>query len=272
MKKMTDQRRQKRDRGIAMALSAAALCLGLAPAATAQSMWDNPDGQLGALAPENLSKERPAPPVDFTGTWMISGEWRFLPLPKFTPAAQKVVDEQKKAAAEGKAADQYIGQCWPPGMPVMMTRVWPVNIIQLPTSVVMVGNFENQVRWIFTDGRKHTDPDLYVPSYNGESIGHWEGKTLVVDSQGFATTAHTVDGVPISDQFHIVERMSLSDDGEMLRIDYTMTDPVNWEGEWKSTKTWKRQHIVDFVEVHCLPNTNEGIPGLGDAYQVKTDE
>jgi hypothetical protein len=51
-----------------------------------------------------------------------------------------------------------------------------------------------------------------------------------------------------------------------------MTDPVNWEGEWKSHKRYHRMHNADFLEVHCLPNTNDGIPGLGDAYQVDTDK
>lgn len=257
-----------------MAAAIGLLCMGNAPSARAQTMWDNIDGHLGTLAPENLNKERPAPPADFTGTWQIDMKvgWQFKPLPKLKPDAQAVYDAQQAAAKAGKAADQYIGQCWPPGMPVMMTRVWPMNMIQLPTALVMVANFENQVRWVFMDGRDHLDPDLYVPTYNGESIGHWEGNELVIHTQGFATEAHTVDGIPISDQFKIVERMSMSDDGETIDVYYTMTDPVNWEGEWKSHKRYHRMHNADFVEVHCLPNTNDGIPGLGDAYQVDTGE
>ena len=42
---------------------------------------------------------------------------------------------------------------------------------------------------------------------------------------------------------------------------------MNWEGEWKSTKTYRREHKVDFLEVHCLPDTNEGIPATFDQYQ-----
>jgi hypothetical protein len=258
--------------GVAAAMAMA--CLSGAEPVRAQTMWDNPDGHLGTLAPENLNMKRPAAPVDFTGTWQIDMKvgWQFKPMPKLKPDAQAVVDAQQKAAAEGKAADQFIGQCWPPGMPVMMTRVWPMNMVQIPTALIMVANFENQVRWVFMDGREHSDPDLYVPTYNGESIGHWEGKELVIHTQGFATEAHRVDGVPISDQFQITERMSMSDDGETIDVYYTMTDPVNWEGEWKSHKRYHRMHNADFLEGHCLPNTNDGIPGLGDAYQVDTDE
>src|SRR5690606_34853193 len=145
--------------------------------------------------------------------------------------AKREYEAMQKPAADGKAADQYIGQCWPPGMPVMITCVWPMNRNQLPTSLVMIANFDNQARMVFMDGRDHSYTDLYVPTYNGESIGHWEGDELVIDSRGFATESHTVDGVTISDQFHIIERMSLSEDGNTIDVYYTMTDPVNWEGE-----------------------------------------
>jgi hypothetical protein len=47
-----------------------------------------------------------------------------------------------------------------------------------------------------------------------------------------------------------------------------MTDPENWEGEWVSTKRYKREHKVDFLEVHCLPDLNEGILGTSDKYSI----
>jgi hypothetical protein len=236
--------------------------VGLAFGATtvgAQNMWDNIDGHLGSLAPENLNMERPAPPFDLTGTWYIDGEWRFLPLPEFTPAAQEMLDLAAEYRAQGITFNDPTGKCWPPGMPIVMTRVWPIHMIQLPTAIVMISNFEDQVRWIFMDGREHTDPDLYAPTYNGESMGHWEGDTLVIDTRNFDTKFHNVDGVPISDQFRIIERVRLLEGGEKLEIEYTMTDPANWEGEWVSTKNYARQHKVDFLEVHCLPDTNDGI-------------
>jgi hypothetical protein len=256
--------------GLVSLVAGALACLGQPNVSMAQSFWSNPDGQLGSLAPENLNKKRAPAPTNFTGMWMIDGDFMFVPFPKFKPEAQRQFDLERKAMAEGKAANQTIGNCWPPGMPTMMTRVWPINVIQTPTALVMIANFENQVRWIYTDGRKHTDPDIYAPTYNGESIGHWEGKELVVDTQGFESTAHNIDGVPVSDGFHIIERMRLKENGEILEVDFTMTDPQNWEGEWKSVKHWRRQHVVDFLEVHCLPNTNDGIPGLNPAYQIDT--
>ena len=63
----------------------------------------------------------------------------------------------------------------------------------------MVFNFQSQARWIYLDGREHSDPNIYVPSYNGESIGRWEGDTLVVDTRNFETHQHFIDRlVPLS--------------------------------------------------------------------------
>ena len=48
------------------------------------------------------------------------------------------------------------------------------------------------------------------------------------------------EGQPISEEFQVVERVKLLDNGMTLQIEYTMTDPKNWKGEWKSTKRWMR--------------------------------
>jgi hypothetical protein len=261
-------------------LAAALTCLGVAAGSVAwgqgintKGWWENQNGQLGSLAPENLNKPRPKAPIDVTGTWMIAGQWQFLPLPKFKPEAQKLHDESIAARKENKSLNDTIGHCWPPGMPVMMTRVWPIHMIQLPDAIVMISNFENQVRWIFMDGRPFSNPDLYVPSYNGESIGHWDGDTLVIESRNFETKNHFIDSsIPVSDKFKIVERIKLINNGEGLQDEFTMTDPENWEGEWKSTKTYRREHKVDFLEVHCLPDLNEGIPSTFSQYQEPPTE
>ena len=128
--------------------------------------------------------------------------FQFTPPPdiKLTPAAQVHFDAAKKARAEGKAYHDDIGQCWPAGLPVIMTRVWPIAMIQKPTVIYMVSGFMNSARIIYLDGRKHTDPDVIIPSFNGESIGHWEGETLVVDTMGFVDDHHWIDnGIPASD-------------------------------------------------------------------------
>src|SRR5262245_60539752 len=137
-------------------LAASALMLGAAADLSAQFQ---PQGALGALAPANLAKPRPKPPFDLTGTWLHGGGenngFRFSPPPDFklTPEAQKHYDAARKAQAEGKVYHDDIGQCWPAGLPVIMTRVWPIAMIQLPTSIFMISEFMNSLRIVYLDGR-----------------------------------------------------------------------------------------------------------------------
>jgi len=273
-------------RTVLLAAAAAGL-LAAAPAAHAQTPAQasaqaaaTPPAQLGALAPENLNKKRPKAPWNLTGTWQHdpaktaihpANSFRFgPPYPKFMPEAQKEFDAGQKATAEGHAYKDTIGQCYPAGMPVIMTRVWPIAMVQLPTVIYMVSGFENAFREIFIDGRKHMDPDLVVRSFNGESIGRWEGDTLVVDTNAFTSEHHTIDvGIPISDDFHMVERMRMLDGGKTLEIAYTMTDPKMWEGEWKSTKYFKRMDDTDIVEVECTPDLDEHLPATSSKLNVR---
>src|SRR5215831_17245970 len=125
-------------------------------------------GQMSALAPANLKAARPKAPFDMTGTWFVDlskgfDTWRSgPPYPKFKGEAAKAFAESEQAKKEGKSYRDWIGQCYPSGMPVIMTRVWPIAMIQLPTAIYMVSGFENSLRVIYLDGRKHTPADEVV--------------------------------------------------------------------------------------------------------------
>jgi hypothetical protein len=221
----------------------------------------------GALAPQNLQKKRPKPPFDLTGTWFIDlrrsfNDFKFgPPYPEFYEAGRQAMKEAEEARKAGKPYRDSIGQCFPAGMPMIMTRVWPISMMQAPTAIFMMFNFTNSLRIIYLDGRSHTDPDIADLTYNGESIGHWEKDALVVHTKYFETNQHWIDdGIPISDEFEMIERIRLLDEGKTLQIEYTMTDPKNWKGEWKSTKRWMREDYSDVPEVECLPNLNENLP------------
>jgi hypothetical protein len=225
-----------------------------------------PDQPPPMLSKQNLAKPRPAAPFNLTGTWFIDirrseGGFTFVPT-NLTPAAQALYDEGVKANARGESFRDDTGACWPTGMPRIMTRVWPIQMIQLPTGIIMISGFMDEVRWIYMDGRSHPDPDVMVPSWNGHSIGRWEGDTLVVDTVGYEGRRHWMhQGVPISEQAHSIERIRLIDNGAALETEYTWTDPVNWVGEWKTKKYHRPSEDQDVAENHCLPDTNDHIAG-----------
>jgi len=247
-------------------LGLVAVLVAAAPAVRAQ--------QLSALAPENLSKPRPAPPFDLTGMWLHSGNERFDPPEGFvlTPEAQVHYDAAQRATAENKIYRNDIGLCWPAGMPIMMTRVWPVAMMQYPTAIYMISELMNSLRVVYLDGRTHTDVDLAVPSFNGESIGHWDGDTLVIDTRNFVDHHHWIHdrlGIPASDALRIVERIRMLEGGNRLEIQFTLTDPKVFEGDWVMTKFWNRVTDRDIAEVECLPDLNEHMPTVTSEFQVR---
>ena len=262
-----------------VALVVSACALTAADTASAQAGQQSAPAvpeQPSALSPANLAKPRPKAPFDLTGTWQHDGRantWRFVPETfKLTPQAQTHYDLGVKALKEGGVYRDDIGQCWPAGLPLIMTRVWPIAVVQLPTAIYMVSGFMNSLRVIYLDGRSHTDPDIVVRSFNGESIGRWEGETLVVDTKYFPGHHHWLDqggaSVPASEDLHIVERFRMRPDGN-LDIEYAMTDPKNWEGEWKMVKTFRRRNDTDITEVQCLPDLNDHLPATSSKRLVK---
>jgi len=251
-----------------------AAVLGLVPTLAAAQA---PPPQQSALAPANLAKPRPKAPFDLTGNWFIDNSpgiqgWLFGPatIPKLTPNAQKHRDAYLQAIKDGKVYRDDIGQCWPAGVPIIMTRVWPIAMIQLPTAIYMVSEFMNSLRTVFLDGRSHTDPDIVVRTFNGESVGHWEGDTLVVETKNFIDDEHHwVDqGVPASGELKIVERIRMISPSQ-LEIAMTLTDPKSWEGEWKGVRRWNRVNDIDVEEVECRPDLNEHLQSTSSKVQVR---
>lgn len=244
--------------------------------AAAQAPAAQDDAPLGALAPANLARPRPAPPFNLTGVWLhafgADNPFRFSPPPGFqlTPEAQVHYDAAQQAQKEGKVYRDDIGQCWPAGLPVIMTRVWPIAMMQFPTAIYMVSEFMNSLRVVYMDGRTHSDPDVVVRSFNGESIGRWEGDALVIDSRYFVGHHHWIDsGIPASDALRVVERIRLVDGGRVMQIEYTLTDPKSWVGDWTMTKRWNRVDDRDIAEVSCLPDLNDHMPSTRSDANVR---
>ena len=122
-----------------------------------------------------------------------------------------------------------------------------------PGKVVVAIEAYSQSRHIFTDGRPHPDdPDL---TFQGDSIGHWEGGTLVVDTVGFSPLTEIVLGVPHSDQLRITERISLTDP-DHLRIEETITDPKVLARPWTLVWTYRRGKD-DLREFVCEQNNHD---------------
>jgi hypothetical protein len=149
-----------------------------------------------------------------------------------TPWAKKLYDERMANLSK----EDPEGRCLPPGVPRLMSTPFPFQIFQLPDRVLFV--FEGAThtwRSVFTDGRKHhPDPN---PTYLGDSVGHWEGDTLVVDVVGFNDrTWLDQEGHPHSEQLHVTERYTRTD-LDTLQYSVTIEDPVAYTKPW-TTSFW----------------------------------
>jgi hypothetical protein len=255
---------------VAAAIAAAGVALAQTAAErreTLSRMIPKHEGYLGALAPANLNKERPPAPFNLTGTWFPDlsrafSDFRYgPPYPEFIGQAKLDFEEGQRMSAQRLPYRDAIGQCFPAGVPMIMTRVWPIAMVQMPTVIMMVSNFNNSFRQIFLDGRDYTDSDTVIFTYNGESIGRFEGDTLVVDTRYVETYNHYIDtGIPLSEEFRLQERIRLIENGEVLEIEHIMTDRNGWVGEWRNTKRWLRVDYTDIGEVECLPDLNDNLP------------
>ena len=142
-------------------------------------------------------------------------------------------------------------RCLPPGVPRIYAHPSPLEIFQFSDRVMIVYEYQSQVRQVFTDGRAHRQGR--PQSFMGESIGRWEGDVLVVETANF--NAHTwIDrrGVPHSEQLRVVERIHRGDNGQLV-VDISVEDPVAF------TEPWSARRVFDSVnwrleESVCVEN------------------
>jgi hypothetical protein len=142
--------------------------------------------------------------------------------------------------------------CFPPGVPRIYLHPFPMEIIQTPGRVLMIYEFNHFVRQIFTDGRKHST-DL-GPTWMGDSIGKWEGDTLVADTIGFndKTWIDRV-GHPHSEDMHVVERFRRVD-ANTLKLNLTIEDPKAYTKPWTSELTFQLRKDWNITEMICEDN------------------
>jgi hypothetical protein len=125
--------------------------------------------------------------------------------------------------------------CIPNGMPGLMGAPLAFQFVYAPGLVLILPE-NNSVRRIFTDGRSHPgDPDK---SFNGDSIGYWDGDSLVVDTLAITRKAEFFMGLKTSGKTHVIERMHLSGK-DTFAIDFTVTDPLALAKPWSYTRTYK---------------------------------
>jgi hypothetical protein len=194
---------------------------------------------------------------DISGVWFID-QYRRTILPNEDPpfqAAAEAVFKQRiydNTHHDPDVAIDPTERCIPPGIPRTMFQPFPWEIVRTRDRVIMIFEYQSLVRQIFTDGRKH--PEDLEPTYMGNSIGKWEGDTLVIDTIGFNDkTWLDPMGLPHSDAMRVTERLRRVDHDTLEDV-YTIDDPKTYTKPWTATRTFKLKPDWQIQEYVCAEN------------------
>lgn len=199
--------------------------------------------------------------------------------PILQPWARDVLRKNNAIALSGKRVPSLTASCWPKGPTyfLLSPMTQPMYVLQGPKEVVMILTSFNDVRHIHLTDKHSAD---LKPSWYGESIGHYEGDTLVVDTIGIDDRI-PLDGfgTPHTKQLHIVERFHLIEKGAVLEARVHVEDPGTFTTPWDATELYRkyeaavRQIPVDrlaqlasgeegpLIERTCAENPNSFFPG-----------
>ena len=225
-------------------------------------------------APQAPSQALPQSPYAkaFVGTWDRVGSINFDPTipfdkpdrPPLTPKAAAQFQASIDSAAAGKPINDPHANCIPLGMPRMMNGVYLMEFLVADEKVIIIGEEQSQVRRIWTDGRGFGDE--IDPTYNGTSIGHWEGEVLVVETKGLHWDIPiNQKGLMHSPDLTVSERIWL-ESPNLMHDQITLTDPQTFAKPWTVTKTFKRTKdpVNEYVceENNRNPVGADGVTGV----------
>jgi hypothetical protein len=260
---------------------------------------------LASMAIAPVSGAESASPPDFSGAWSRLtfgfeppqtgqgpiGRYSNQPNqggnfnhPNLKPAAAAIVKERSEMLRRGEDYPNPSLNCYPMASPYIF-RVQEFAILQKKDEIVFLFMQDHQVRRVKLNAQH---PANVTPSWYGDSIGHYEGDTLIVDTVGYKLGPFPlVDqfGSPFSERLHVIERYRLIDyeqakslqernvsregavateqaafvdenyKGKGMRIEFTVEDPNVFNQPWSASVTMRK--AGGWVENVCAENTHE---------------
>ena len=201
--------------------------------------------------------------------------------PILKPEAVEVVKRHGELGLNGIGDPNPRNQCWPAGVPFVFTN-GPTQLLQQPDKVTILYSYDHQVRHVRLN-QPHAAQ--VTPSWYGDSVGHYEGDTLVVDTVGIKIGRYSmVDwyGTPHTEALHVVERYRLlnseaakdgfardakehnvaqgmrnpNDRGKYLQLQFTVEDKGVFTTPWTATMTYGSggSDPADWLEQACAEN------------------
>jgi len=208
--------------------------------------------------------------------------------PILKPAAAAAVRKRNEMQRQGVDYPSPSNQCTPMIAPYAF-RVQGMQVLQTKDEVMFLYMQDHQVRHVRLNAQH---PQHVVPSWNGDSVGRYEGDTLVIDTVGIKTRSGSlIDmyGTPHSPALHVIERYRLVDaeaaaaaqarsekeygrpttepvyvdfgyKGKGLEVKFTVEDPGVFTTDWSSSVTYRRSNS-EWLEIVCAENLENYYPG-----------
>jgi len=166
----------------------------------------------------------------------------------YQPHAAKLAKERR---ADDSRDDPHV-RCLPDNPPRAWTLPHLTKIMQTPKQLALLYEVNAMYRQIFTDGRPF--PEDPTPTWNGYSVGAWEGDALVVRTQGFRDDLWIdTGGSPMSDIAKMTERITRPNYGT-LNIELTIDDPKNYTKPFTVSLSQHLELDTELVDEFCLEN------------------
>jgi hypothetical protein len=174
--------------------------------------------------------------------------------PNLKPWVKEVMKRDNDEVLAGKVAFTPSSSCVPAGVPGFLAlggNQNPYWFLQTPKEVWIMRAADSQVRRVYLDAPHSANPK---PSWYGESVGHYEGDTLVIDTIGLSTKTF-VDNyrTPHTEKLHVIERWRMVDDGKAMEATFTVEDPDAFNEPWTGMRRYRRAE-QQFAEDICAEN------------------
>lgn len=261
--------------------SACVLIALLSSSGSALAQWlDYPTPGIPRLANGEPNLAAPAPRTaegrpDFSGMWFANVPARDyckepdciqeermareqinlgINLPDGLPYTEWSKEQMIARRANGGREDPHT-YCMPPNFPRAWTLPQYMKIVQTPGLMVILHEFNAAYREIYLDGRPlPEDPN---PTWNGYSVGHWEGDTLVVETNGIRDDMWLdIQGSPVTESARVTERLTRKGFG-IMEVEIVVNDPKAYTRPWSVTVEMAAQVDTGMLEEICLDNEQD---------------
>jgi hypothetical protein len=234
-----------------------------------------PAGMVRAATPATAAPAAPNPLPDWSGVWragstlfdlsgsskQVNGDLMARDNPPYNAEWGARYEKFLKDVVQKGLYSDPLTLCYPSGFPRLASSARGFQIV-ITKPMIWFLYERPDIRYIHMDGRGHPPEDEALPTWNGHSIGHWEGETLVIDTVNLKNKV-PIDrtGLVLSDQAHIVERIRRIDHDTLEDV-LTIEDKEAFTKPWVVTRRYRRdkgEALPNLDYVSCMENNRNKV-------------